>query len=103
MALAYGSGAKQIVGGTSIMHRPEQAVRTPQSVGSVHRVDIVNRELTVLVDGNLLTFDVPVGCEITLHGERVRLRVLQPRDRVRVRHAWRAGFLVALMIEAQPE
>ncbi len=85
------------------MHKPEQAVRTPQSVGTVHRVDTVNRELTVLVNGDLLTFDVPVDCEITLHGERVRFRMLQPRDRVRVRHAWRSGFLVALTIEVQPE
>lgn len=85
------------------MHTPEPAVRTLQSVGVVHRVDTVNRELTVLADGDLVTFDVPVDCAITLHGERVRFRMLQPRDRVRVRHAWRSGFLVALTIEVQPE
>ena len=85
------------------MRKPEPAVRTPQSVGVVQRFDTVNRELTVLVNGDLLTFDVPVDCEIALHGERVRFRMLQPRDRVRVRHVWRGGLLVALAIEVQPE
>lgn len=48
-------------------------------------------------------FDVPVSCEIILHDERVRFRMVQPCDRVRVRHAWRDGFHVALAIEVQPE
>jgi hypothetical protein len=64
---------------------------------------MINRELTVLVNGEPLTFDVPVDCEIALHGERVRLRMVQPRDRVRLRHARRGGFLVAVGIEVQPE
>ena len=85
------------------MHRPESAVQALQSAGVVHRVDTVNRELTVLVNGDLLTFEVPVDCEIALHGERVRFRMLQPRDRVRVRRAWRGGLLVALAIEVRPE
>lgn len=85
------------------MHKPEPIVRTLQSVGVVHRVDTVNRELTVLAGGDLVIFDVPVGCAIALHGERVRFRMVQPRDRVRVRYAWRCGLLVALAIEVQPE
>ncbi|HJT75816.1 MAG TPA: hypothetical protein VJ739_01305 [Gemmataceae bacterium] len=85
------------------MHKPGPAVPALQSVGVVHRVDTVNRELTVLVNGDLLTFDVPVDCAIVLHGERVRFRMMQPRDRVRVWHARRGRFLVALAIEVQPE
>jgi hypothetical protein len=85
------------------MHRPESAARALQSVGLVQRVDTVNRELSVVVNGEPLTFDVPVGCEIALHGERVRFRMVQPRDRVRVRHTRRGGLLVALGIEVQPE
>jgi hypothetical protein len=84
------------------MHKPEPTVRALQSVGVVHLVDTVNRVLTVLVNGGLLTFDVPVDCEIILHGERVRFRMLQPRDRVRVTHAGRGSFRVALAIEVQP-
>ncbi len=56
----------------------------------------------MLADGGLLTFDVPVDGEITLHGERVRFRMRQPRDPVRVRPAWRGGLLVALAIEVRP-
>ena len=84
------------------MHQSEPAVRTLQSVGVVHRVDAINRELTVLVHGDLRTFDVPVDCAIALHGERVRFRMVQPRDRVRIRHTWRGGLLVAVAIEVQP-
>lgn len=85
------------------MYKPESAVRALQSVGVVLRVDTVNRELTVLVNGDALTFDVPVDCVVALHGERVRLRMVQPEDRVRIRYAIRHGFLVALGIEVQPE
>lgn len=83
------------------MHRPEPTVRARQTVGLVHRVDTVNREVTVLVGDELLTFDVPVACEVLLHGERVRFRMLQPRDLVRVRHTGRGSLRVALAIEAQ--
>lgn len=103
MAVAIRSGGKQAVHGTSIMKRLEPALRAVQCVGVVHRVDLVNRELTVFVRGGVLTFDVPVGCEIALHRERVRLRMVQPRDRVRVTYARRGGFLVALGVEVQPE
>jgi hypothetical protein len=92
-----------MVQGTSVMQKPELIVRTLQSVGVVHRVDTINRELTVLVNRGLLTFDVPVDCEITLHGERVRFRLVQPRDRVKVRHARRGASIVALAIHVQPE
>jgi hypothetical protein len=85
------------------MHRPEPTVRALQSVGVVHRVDTVNRDLTVLAHGEQLTFDVPLDCVIVLHGERVRFRMVQPRDRVRVTHARRGGYLAALEIEVQPE
>lgn len=85
------------------MHKPKPGPRTLQSVGIVHRVDTINRELTVHVNGDLRTFDVPVDCEITLHGERVRFRMLQPRDRVRIRHAWRGGLLVTHALEVQPK
>lgn len=73
------------------------------SVGMVHGVDTVNRELAVFVNGVLLTFDVPVGCEVILHGEPVKLRMVQPEDRVRITHACRGGLRVARRIEVQPD
>jgi hypothetical protein len=93
---------KQIVYGTAIMQGPKRIARALHSVGMVHRVDTVNRELTVFVNSELLTFDVPVGCEVILHGEPVKLRMVQPRDRVKITHASRDGLRVALTIEVQP-
>ena len=37
----------------------------------IHRVDPVNRELAALVEGVLVTIDVPPACDVILRGERV--------------------------------
>ena len=84
------------------MYKPEPALWARQSVGVIHRVDPINRELAVVVNDDLLTFDVPVDCAIILHGERVRFRMLQPRDLVRITHRGRGRLRVALAIDAQP-
>lgn len=84
------------------MHRPELVAPALQSVGMIHCIDTVNRELTVIVAGELLTFDVPVGCEVFLHGERVRLRLLQPGDWARLKYTRRGRLLAAHAIEIPP-
>jgi hypothetical protein len=68
----------------------------------VHRVDAVNRELTALVGGALVTIYVPPDCDVVLRGERVKFRMVQPRDRLRVTYAERADSLVARRVEVQP-
>lgn len=85
------------------MHVQVRITGAINSVGMVHRVDTVNRELTVFVNGELLTFDVPVGCEVVLHGEPVKLRMVQPLDRLKITYASRGGLRVARAIEVQPE
>jgi len=85
------------------MQRPECLAQALDSVGVVHRVDTVNRELAVFVNEELLTFDVPIGCQVILHGEPVKLRMVQPQDRVRITHASRGGLRVAITIEVQPD
>lgn len=59
--------------------------------GVVCRVDVINRELVLLAGGTRVVFDVPPDCPIALRGERVRLRLVQPRDRARVTYALRRG------------
>lgn len=81
------------------MHGTERNARALVSVGIVHRVDTVNREVAVFVNGERLTFDVPVGCAVVLHGERVKLRMVQPRDRVQITYVNRGVLRVALAIE----
>jgi hypothetical protein len=68
----------------------------------IHRVDPVNRELAALVEGVLVTIYVPPACDVILRGERIKLRMVQPRDRVRVAYTEVAGSLVARAIEVQP-
>jgi hypothetical protein len=70
--------------------------------GVVRRVDPVRRELEVLAAGTPVTFDVRPGCVVTLRGERVKLRLVQPRDRVRVAYTEAPGALVAAAVEVQP-
>jgi hypothetical protein len=53
----------------------------------------------VRVGGGTFSFDVRPGCVITLRGERVKLRMLQPRDRVRVTYTERQGARVADVVE----
>jgi hypothetical protein len=68
----------------------------------IHRVDPVNRELAALVEGVLVTIDVPPACEVILRGERIKLRMVQPRDRVRVTYTEFDNSLVARAIEVLP-
>lgn len=70
--------------------------------GIVRRVDPVGREVEVHVAGTPVSLDVRSDCVITLRGERVKLRLIQPRDRVRVKYTEHAGALVAATIEVQP-
>jgi hypothetical protein len=73
-----------------------------QTDGIVRAVDVVNRELSALAGGALVSFSVPPGCVVVLRGEQVKLRMVQPGDRVRVTYAEERGSLVARVVEAQP-
>jgi hypothetical protein len=70
--------------------------------GIVRRVDPVSREVAALVEGVLVTIYVPPDSEVILHGERVKLRMVQPGDRVRGTYTKLADSLIAREIEVQP-
>jgi hypothetical protein len=62
-----------------------QTENTPCIVrGTIQQVDLLARELRVLVDGITTDFAVPPACSVVLNGERVKLRLLQPQDAVEV-------------------
>ena len=84
------------------MRRRNSCESALEAEAVIHRVDPVSRELAALVEGALVTIYVPPDCEVVLRGERVKLRMLQPRDRVRVAYTEAAGSLVAREIEMQP-
>jgi hypothetical protein len=68
----------------------------------VRRVDPINRELAAQVDGVLVTIYVPPACAVMLRGERIKLRMVQPRDRVRVTCSQYADSITASTIQVQP-
>ena len=71
--------------------------------GVVRRVDPVGRELDVHVAGTSVSFDIRPDCVITLRGERVKLRLVQPLDRVRVAFTEWRGVRIADAVEVQPD
>jgi hypothetical protein len=83
---------------------PKRKNSTPvlEAEAFVHWVDAVNRELAALVEGVPVTIHVPPDCAIILRGERVKFRMVQPRDRLRVACTKLADSLVARAIEVQP-
>jgi hypothetical protein len=68
----------------------------------VRRVNPVNREVAVLVEGAVVTIYVPPDCGVFLHAERVKLRLVQPGDRVRVTYTEHGNSLIAREIEVKP-
>jgi hypothetical protein len=84
------------------MQRPDKCKRASEVEAVVHRVDPVNRELAVVVEGTLVNMYVPPDCKVVLRGERVKLRMVQPRDRMRVKYTGLNDFLIAREIEVQP-
>lgn len=81
------------------MQAPSDCRSVVHSDGVVRRVDPVGREVEVRVGGATVSFDVRPDCVITLRGERVKLRIIQPRDRVRVTYTHRQGARVAVAVE----
>jgi hypothetical protein len=84
------------------MQRPNACRPIAEIDGVVRRVDPVGREVELHAGGATISLDVPPDCVISLRGERVKLRLIQPRDRVRVKYVEYPGVRVADAIEVQP-
>jgi hypothetical protein len=70
--------------------------------GTLDELSTVSREMCVRDNGTRWMFDVPLSCPILLHGERVKLRLLQPRDRLRVRYTRLPDRSIARSIQVIP-
>jgi hypothetical protein len=84
------------------MHVPDTRRTTREVEGIVRRVDPICRELDVHIAGTAISCDVPRDCPITLRGERVKFRLLQPQDRVRIVLTESDGSRIAEAIDVQP-
>lgn len=83
------------------MQRPNTGSTTTEVDGVIRRVDTVGREVDLHTGGVTFRLDVPPDCLILLRGERVKLRLLQPRDRVRVKYVEYSEARVADAIEVR--
>ena len=76
-------------------------VTAERAEGAIQHVDTLAREITVLLSTGLKVFYVPPDCPIVLRGERIKLRLIQPRDQARVTYDRSNGVLVARLLEIQ--
>jgi len=70
--------------------------------GTVQSVDVLCREISVLLPGGREVFYIPSDCPVYLRGERIKLRIAQPRDEVRVTFAQEDGVLLVKLLEIWP-
>lgn len=85
------------------MHRFSHSTTPTVIEGTVCRVDVLNREMTLAVDGTSVIFDVPRECPIDLRGDRVRFQVVLPSDRARVTYNHAADRRVARSVEVRTD
>lgn len=63
--------------------------------GFIREVNAVERSVRLLADGIETTYDLAPVCAIVLHGERVKLRLLQPKDYAHISYTETADGRVA--------
>jgi len=69
--------------------------------GIIERVDVPGRELSVRIGAASRVFVLAPGCMLLLHGEPVKLRLLQPLDRVHLEYAHNGEDLVAYRVHVR--
>jgi hypothetical protein len=69
-----------------------------EAEGVIEAVDVPARELTVRINGTSHLFDLAPECSLLLHGEPVKLRLLQAADRARLGYARVGDELMAYRV-----
>ncbi len=69
-----------------------------EAEGAIESINAPGREMSVVVQGTLCRFDIAGECSIWLHGERVKLRILQAADLVHISYLLQDGEAVATEI-----
>jgi cobalt-zinc-cadmium efflux system membrane fusion protein len=72
-----------------------------ETVGVIQAVDVPGRTLTLQADGVSTTFDIAPDCAIVLHGERVKLRLVQPSDTAVVAYEQTLEGLLAHVVQVE--
>jgi hypothetical protein len=71
--------------------------------GTIQSVDPLGREIVILLPTGREVFYVPPDCPIYLRGERIKLRIAQTRDDVRVTFVREGGLLFVKKLEIWPD
>jgi hypothetical protein len=66
-----------------------------EAFGTIEHIDCFGRELTLSVGDSARVFGLAPECVFLLHGEPVKLRLLQPLDRAHLCYRDTGGALVA--------
>jgi len=69
-------------------------------IGTIQHVDLVNREVTIVVNRSETRVEVPTSCTVLVNGERAKLRLLQVGDSARITFRTRSQIRIADRLEA---
>jgi hypothetical protein len=69
-------------------------------IGTIQQVDLLNREVTVVVNRCETLMEVPRSCTVLVNGERAKLRLLQAGDSARITYRKLSQIRIADRIEA---
>jgi hypothetical protein len=83
------------------MNASEVALALREAEGIIERVDVAARELMVSIDGVPRLFDLAPDCSLLLHGEPVKLRLLQAADRAQLLYAHEGEERVAYHVRVR--
>jgi hypothetical protein len=80
------------------MHSDTESMHLVEIEGAINSINAPCREMTVAVGASIRHFDIAAECSVWLHGERVKLRILQPADPVQISYALHDGECLAMQI-----
>ena len=80
------------------MYSDTESTHLLETEGAIRSIDAPCREMTVCVGDEIKHFDIAGECSIWLHGERVKLRILQAADPVHIDYVIQEGECLAMRI-----
>ena len=83
------------------MYSDIESTQVTEVDGAIQSINAPCREMKVSVDGTARQFDIAAECSVWLHGERVKLRILQAADPVRISYVIQDGACLAVEIRVR--
>lgn len=80
------------------MHSDTESIHLIETEGAIESINAPCREMTVAVGDAIKQFDIAGECSVWLHGERIKLRILQAADAVHISYLVQDGQFLAMQI-----